>query len=61
MSPMNPNQLRQLRQLKHSFVAWHDRANSRVELRNLSDRTLRDIGLTRGNERRRSVNPFWIP
>jgi hypothetical protein len=36
--------------MKQSFVARLDRANSSIELRNLSDRALRDIGLTRGNE-----------
>ena len=43
-----------------SFVTRMDRANFRIELRNLSDRTLRDIGLTRGNEGCYSASPFWI-
>ena len=45
---MIPNQLRVLMQ---RIDVWQDRANRRIELRNLSDRTLRDIGLSRGNER----------
>jgi uncharacterized protein YjiS (DUF1127 family) len=47
------------RRLKYSFVTRMDRANSNIELRNLSDRTLRDIGLTRGSEGFYSASPFW--
>jgi hypothetical protein len=32
-----------------------------VELRCLNDNMLRDIGLTLGGERYKSVLPFWIP
>jgi uncharacterized protein YjiS (DUF1127 family) len=48
------------KELKHSFVTRQDRTNCSVELRNLSDRTLRDIGLTRGNEGCYSASPFWV-
>jgi uncharacterized protein YjiS (DUF1127 family) len=48
------------KQTIHSFVTRLDRANTSEELRNLSDRTLRDIGLTRGNERCYSASPFWV-
>jgi uncharacterized protein YjiS (DUF1127 family) len=48
------------RQLKDSFAIRQDRAYSSIELRNLSDRTLRDIGLTRGNEGCYSASPFWV-
>ncbi len=41
------------------FVTWQERANSRIERTNLSDRTLRDIGLTRGNEGCYSASQFW--
>jgi uncharacterized protein YjiS (DUF1127 family) len=34
-------------QLKRHFANWQRRAHSRHELMNLSDRTLRDIGLAR--------------
>jgi uncharacterized protein YjiS (DUF1127 family) len=44
----------------NSFVTRMDRANCSMELRNLSDQTLRDIGLTRGNEGWYSASPFWI-
>ena len=48
------------KQVKDSFLAWHDRACSHTELRNLSDRTLRDIGLRRGDERCYSTSPFGV-
>jgi uncharacterized protein YjiS (DUF1127 family) len=47
-------------QLKDRFVTWQDRGNARIETRNLSDRTLRDIGLTRGNEPCYVASPFWV-
>jgi uncharacterized protein YjiS (DUF1127 family) len=46
------------RQLKQDFMAWQDRATLQMEMRNLNERTLRDIGLTRGNER---ANPSIQP
>ena len=39
---------------------WQDRANLRIELSDLSDSILRDIGLSRGSERVRPAMPFWI-
>jgi uncharacterized protein YjiS (DUF1127 family) len=47
--------------VKHSFVTWRDRGNSRFELKNLSDNALRDVGLARGNERFKRARPFWLP
>ena len=44
MSTINP------KQVWTRFVAWQDRLTMRVEINNLNDRTLRDIGLHRGNE-----------
>jgi uncharacterized protein YjiS (DUF1127 family) len=52
MSKMNRNWLR----LWH----WQDRASLRIELSDLSDSVLRDIGMSRGNERFRPAMPFWI-
>jgi uncharacterized protein YjiS (DUF1127 family) len=52
MNKMNPNRLR--------VWHWHDRGNLRIELSDLSDSILRDIGLSRGNERFRPAMPFWI-
>jgi uncharacterized protein YjiS (DUF1127 family) len=53
MSKVNRNWLR----------LWHrqDRANLCIELSNLSDSILRDIGLAPGNERFRAAMPFWCP
>jgi uncharacterized protein YjiS (DUF1127 family) len=51
MSKTNLKAFRVWQQMKAAFTTWQDGANSRMELRNLDDRTLRDIGLSRGNER----------
>jgi uncharacterized protein YjiS (DUF1127 family) len=39
---------RTLRSLWLRLIAWHIRRGTRAALRSLDDRTLRDIGLTRG-------------
>jgi uncharacterized protein YjiS (DUF1127 family) len=41
------------------FVTWQDRSHRDIELRNLSDRSLRDIGLARGDERP-TCSPLFI-
>jgi uncharacterized protein YjiS (DUF1127 family) len=46
--------------LGYGFVVWLHRANSRNELRNFSDRDLRDIGLSRSEAMREAVRPFWM-
>jgi len=51
MSAMYPKTLRAWKKLQHDFVVLQDRANSRIELRNLSDRILLDIGVSRNEER----------
>lgn len=38
---------------------WHRRAQGRRELEALSDRCLRDIGLTRYEANREVRKPFW--
>jgi uncharacterized protein YjiS (DUF1127 family) len=38
------------KKVRDSLFAWQERSYRNTELRNLSDRTLRDIGLVRGNE-----------
>ncbi len=44
------------------FLTWHGGMNARIELSNLNDRTLRDIGMRRGNERPLQPSSlFWIP
>ena len=45
--------------LRH-FAEWRRRSYSRCELRNLSDQTLRDIGLTRCEVHRETTKPFWM-
>ncbi len=61
MDTRNGFSLRLWRRVRQSFTAWQDRANSRVELGSLTDRTLQDIGLSRGNERFHAAKLFWIP
>ena len=48
-------------QLKRHFAKWQRRAHSRHELMNLSDRTLRDIGLARCDVRTEGPRLFWTP
>ena len=47
-------------QLKHHFNDWQRYARSRHELMNLSDRTLRDIGLLRCDAGFEAPKPFWM-
>ena len=61
MDKRNDLSLRLWRHVRQSFIAWQDRANSRVELTGLTDRTLEDIGLWRGHERFGATKLFWIP
>jgi uncharacterized protein YjiS (DUF1127 family) len=61
MDKRNPFRLRLWRRVRQCFAAWHDRANSRIELTDLTDSTLQDIGLTRGDERFGGDKLFWIP
>jgi uncharacterized protein YjiS (DUF1127 family) len=61
MDTRNAFPFRLWRRVRQSFAAWHDRANSRIELTDLTDSTLQDIGLTRGHERFGAAKLFWIP
>jgi uncharacterized protein YjiS (DUF1127 family) len=47
--------------VRRGFAAWQISANARTEIDGLTDRTLRDIGLSRGFERLRPAQPFWLP
>jgi uncharacterized protein YjiS (DUF1127 family) len=60
MSTMIPNTTRALMELGHGLTVWMRRGHSRNELRNLSDRDLQDIGLSRGYGRREYAKPFWM-
>ena len=48
-------------QVKHQLAEWRSRVRSRHELMNLSDRTLRDIGLSRCDAGHQASKPFWVP
>jgi uncharacterized protein YjiS (DUF1127 family) len=61
MDTRNAFPFRLWRRVRQSFAVWHDRANSRIELTDLTDSTLQDIGLTRGHERFGAAKLFWIP
>jgi uncharacterized protein YjiS (DUF1127 family) len=47
-------------QFKTGIVEWRRRARSREELMGLSDRCLRDIGLTRADAKFEATKPFWM-
>jgi uncharacterized protein YjiS (DUF1127 family) len=61
MDTKNRFSLRLWRRVRQSFAAWQGRANARIELTSLTDRTLQDIGLSRGNERFGASRLFWTP
>jgi len=42
------------------IAEWQRRSRSRHELENLSDATLRDIGITRCEAHREINKPFWM-
>jgi uncharacterized protein YjiS (DUF1127 family) len=60
MSTMIPNTLCLLANLERGFTMWLHRAYSRNELRTLSNRDLRDIGLSRIDARGEYAKPFWM-
>lgn len=45
--------------LADAFRAWRRRARDRADLGRLSDRTLKDIGLTRADANLEAGKPFW--
>ena len=44
---------------QHLAAEWRRRARSRAELAQMSDRDLRDIGLTRPEVEHEWAKPFW--
>jgi len=48
-----------LRRAVYLLLVWRERARQRRQLRSLSDRMLRDIGLTRADVLAESSKPFW--
>ena len=61
MNRTSPYPLRVWRRVGHCFVAWHDRARARIALKDLTDSTLHDIGLWRGDKRMSPGKLFWMP
>ncbi len=47
-------------QVKSRFADWQRRSHSRHELQNLSDASLRDIGISRCDAHREFNKPFWM-
>jgi uncharacterized protein YjiS (DUF1127 family) len=47
-------------QVKRHFAEWWLRARSRNELMNLSDWTLRDIGVSCSDAEFEALKPFWM-
>jgi uncharacterized protein YjiS (DUF1127 family) len=47
-------------QVKRHFAEWHLRASLRHELMNLSDRMLRDVGVSRFDIEVEASKPFWM-
>jgi uncharacterized protein YjiS (DUF1127 family) len=45
--------------VQYLAAEWHRRARGRAVLAQMSDRDLRDIGLTRSDAARESAKPFW--
>ena len=56
---MNPG--RRLRALAASVGGWMAQRAARWRLARLDDRTLQDLGLTRGDVEREFARPFWQP
>ena len=42
-----------------TLCAWRERSRQRRHLRDLDERLLRDIGLSRGDVRREAAKPGW--
>ena len=45
--------------LVETLLAWQDRANQRIQLAELDDRALADIGVSRGAAKAEAEKPFW--
>ena len=59
MSPTNPSPLGMWRQFKYRFLTSQDGLS--LDLPNLSDEILRDIGLSPGTDQFKPAMPFWVP
>ena len=45
--------------LLHTLATWQQRSAERQQLAQLSDRSLRDLGLSRADTAREATKPFW--
>lgn len=45
--------------LLSTLLAWNDRSRQRFNLRDMDDRMLSDIGVTRDEAVRETMKPFW--
>ena len=61
MGTMLPRARRVLAAVGYGFMQWRHRGRTRDELRNLDDRTLHDIGISRCDVSREAAEPFWMP
>jgi uncharacterized protein YjiS (DUF1127 family) len=43
----------------NTAMSWVERSNERHELRSLSDRTLKDVGMSRADAEAEACKPFW--
>ena len=50
---------RRATELRHTLRVWIARSRSRRELRELDERLLRDIGVSRSEAERVGSKPFW--
>lgn len=48
-----------LDRLVHQVAVWHERARGRAELARLSDRQLRDLGISPADRAVELAKPFW--
>jgi uncharacterized protein YjiS (DUF1127 family) len=60
ISTSRPYRLSRWSQVTCRIAEWRLRARSRNELKNLSDRTLRDIGVSRFEAELEASKPFWM-
>ena len=60
ISTSRPYRLSRWSQVTRRIAEWRFRARSRNELMNLSDRTLRDIGVSRVDAEFEASKPFWM-
>jgi uncharacterized protein YjiS (DUF1127 family) len=60
LSTFRLHQVSRWSQLKNHFAEWRRRARSRGELMSLSDGSLQDIGVCRGDAQLEASKPFWM-